>query len=152
VNSDEPQVVELVRELQSHEAPMYKWGKPPEDIGPWYIEDTKKWCRENDGTILVAEAAGRLLGYATLLAKCEADGTGDEIAYTYALVADLVVTSLARRQGVGTSLLMHCEELARKKGRSIFRIKVLSANRSAIAAYGRFGFSPHLQTLEKILK
>ena len=130
---------------------MYKWGKAPEDIGPWYIAETKKWCAKNDGTIFVAERDAALLGYATLLAGCEADGTGEEIAYTYAHVADLSVTSSARRQGIGTALLERCEELARSKGRKIFRIGVMSANQAAIAAYGRFGFAPYHQTLEKLL-
>lgn len=45
----------------------------------------------------MAEAASVLLGYATILTKCEEDGTSDEIAYTYAQVDDLVVPN--RRAG-----------------------------------------------------
>ena len=151
-DSDEAQVVELARELQAYESPMYKWGKPPEDIGPWYLEDAKKWCAKNDGVILVAERAKLLLGYATVLTKCESDGTGDEIAYTYAHVADLLVTKSARRQGIGEALLTACEEQARSRGRKIFRIGVLAQNTGAIAAYCDFGFAPYHQTLEKILE
>ena len=151
-DSDEAQVVELVRELQAYESPMYKWGKPPEDIGPWYLEDAKKWCARNEGIILVAERAKALLGYATILTKCEADGTGDEIAYTYAHVADLLVTKSARRQGIGEALLAACEEEARSKRRKIFRNGVLAQNAGAMAAYCDFGFVPYHQTLEKILE
>ena len=151
-DSDETQVVELVRELQAFESPLYKWGKPPADIGPWYIEETKKWCSKNEGVILVAEHDNALLGYATILTKCESDGTGDEIVYTYAHVADLVVTESARRQGIGEALLEACEKEARAKGRRIFRINVLSRNEGAIAVYHKFGFSPYLQTLEKNLE
>ena len=60
-DGDEAQVVELARELQAFESPLYMWGKPPEDIGPWYLEETKKWCAKNDGVILVAEHAKALL-------------------------------------------------------------------------------------------
>ena len=151
-DSDEAQVVELARELQAYEAPMYRWGKPPEDIGPWYLEDAKKWCAKNEGVILVAECAETLLGYATILTKCESDGTGDEIAYTYAHVADLLVTKSARRQGIGEALLAACEEQARTKGRKIFRIGVLAGNTGAMAAYQDFGFAPYHHTLEKILE
>ena len=151
-DGDEAQVVELARELQAFESPLYKWGKPPEDIGPWYLEETKKWCAKNDGVILVAEHAKALLGYATILTKCESDGTGDEIAYTYAHVADLVVTESARRQGIGEALLAACEKEARSRGRKIFRIGVLARNTGAIAAYSNFGFAPYHQTLEKILE
>ena len=131
---------------------MYKWGKPPEDIGPWYLEETKKLCAKNDGVILVAECTKELLGYATILTKCEADGTSDEIAHTYAHVADLLVTKSARRQGIGEALLTACEKEARSKGRKIFRIGVLAQNAGAIAAYYDFGFAPYHQTLEKILE
>ena len=131
---------------------MYRWGKPPEEIGPWYLEETKKWCAKNEGVILVAERPGALLGYATILTKCEADGTSDEIAYTYAHVADLLVTESARRQGIGEALLAACEAMARAKGRKIFRIGVLAQNTGAIAAYCNFGFAPYHQTLEKILE
>ncbi|CAN0478655.1 unnamed protein product, partial [Phaeothamnion confervicola] len=130
-DGDEAQVVELVRELQAFEAPLYKWGKPPEDIGAWYLEETRKWCAKNEGVILVAERAGELLGYATILTKCESDGTSDEIAYTYAHVADLIVTKSARRQGIGEALLKACEKEARSKGRKIFCIGVLSRNEGA---------------------
>ena len=151
-DSDEAQVVELARELQAFELPLYQWGKPPGDIGPWYLEETKKWCAKNEGIILVAEQAKRLLGYATILTKCESDGTGDEIAYTYAHVADLVVIESARRQGIGQALLKASEKQARAKGRKIFRIGVLARNEGAIAAYSNFGFAPYHQTLEKILE
>jgi ribosomal protein S18 acetylase RimI-like enzyme len=151
-DSDEAQVVELARELQAFEAPLYQWGKPPEDIGPWYLEETMKWCAKNEGLILVAERDNALLGYATLLTKCESDGTGDEIAYIYAHVADLVVTKSARRQGIGEALLKACEQEGRSKGRKVFRINVLALNTGAIAAYRRFGFASYLQTLEKILE
>ena len=151
-DSDETQVVELVRELQAFESPLYQWGKPPEDIDPWYLEETRKWCAKNEGLILVAEHAKALLGYATILTKCESDGTGDEIAYTYAHVADLVVRESARRQGIGEALLAACEKKARSKGRKIFRIGVLARNEGAIAAYHDFGFAPYHQTLEKILE
>ena len=151
-DGDEAQVVELARELQAFESPLYQWGKPPEDIGPWYLEETKKWCAKNEGVILVAERAEALLGYAIVLTKCESDGAGDEIAYTYAHVADLVVTESARRQGIGETLLAACEQEARAKGRKIFRIGVLARNTGAIAAYCHFGFSPYHQTLEKILE
>jgi GNAT superfamily N-acetyltransferase len=151
-DSDETQVVELVRELQAFESPLYLWGKPPEDIGPWYLQETKKWCAKNEGIILVAEHARQLLGYATILTKCESDGDGDEIAYTYAHVADLAVTKSARRQGIGKALLAACEKEARAKGSKIFRIGVLSRNEGAIAAYQDFGFAPYHQTLEKILE
>ena len=131
-DSDEAQVVELARELQAFESPLYLWGKPPEDISPWYVEETKKWCAKNEGLILVAEHAKALLGYATILTKCESDGTGDEIAYTYAHVADLVVTESAGRQGIGEALLAACEKKPGPRAAKFFALEFLPGMRAPL--------------------
>ena len=151
-DSDEAQLVELVRELQTHESPFNKWGKPPEEIGVWYIDELKRWCGKHEGVVLVAERETTLLGYACLLGKCEEDGTGGDIAYTYAHVADLVVTKTVRGQGIGKSLLNACEAMAREKGRTALRIGVLTQNESAKQVYLNFGFMPHHMTLDKLLR
>jgi ribosomal protein S18 acetylase RimI-like enzyme len=151
-DGDMAQVVDLVRELQAHEQPLYRWGKPPEDIGPWYIDDAKTWMEKRDGTMLVAERGNTLLGYASILAKCDVDGTSDEVAHTFAHVADLVITRSARGKGIGQALLAECEKIARAKGRTILRIGVLAQNTMAIEAYRKFGFEPYHQTMEKILE
>jgi GNAT superfamily N-acetyltransferase len=150
-DSDEPQVIELVRELQTHESPFNKWGKPPEDIGSWYIAETKNWCAKREGIMLVAEHANVLLGYASLLNKCEEEGTGGDFAYLYAYIADLVVTKSARGQGIGRALLRACEKIARDKGGRVLRIGVLAQNENAKQVYLNFGFVPHHMTLDKML-
>ena len=149
-DSDEAQVVELVRELQSHEAPFNTWAKPPADIAAWYIQDIKGWCAKFDGSILVAERDMALVGYACLLTKCEQDGTGGDFAYLYALVADLVVTKTARGQGIGKALLAACEKIAREKERMVLRVGVLTGNVAAREVYENFGFKPHHMTLDKL--
>ncbi len=141
-----------MRELQRHEHPLYRWGKPPEEIGAWYIEDAKKWMEKRDGVMLVAEHGNSLLGYASVLTKCEVDGKGDEIAHAFAHVADLVVTRGQRGKGIGQALLAECEKIARGKSRNILRIGVLTQNTMAIEAYLKFGFHAYHQTMEKILK
>lgn len=151
-DSDQAQVVDLIRELQAHEAPMHRWGKSPEDIGPWYITGLMKRMARQAGYLFVAEQAGMLFGYAAVLTCCEEDGADDDIAYTYALVADLAVTRDARRQGIGQALLSACEQVARGKGCTVMRIGVLAGNEMAIGAYGKFGFEPYLHTMEKILE
>ena len=150
-DSDEAQVVELVRELQQHEAPLNQWAKAPEEIGPWYIEEVKKWCAKQEGIILLAEHEARLLGYATVLCTCEEDGADGDFAYLYALVAHLVVTESARGEGIGKALLEACERLARAKARPVLRIGVLSGNLGALQAYQKFGFTPYHLKLEKLL-
>ncbi len=141
-----------MRELQEHEAPINRWGKPPGDIGAWYIAEAKSWCAKSEGTILVAEGGEGLLGYACHLNKCEEEGTDGDIAYFYAFVADLVVTRQARGQGIGRALLAACENMARVAERKVLRIGVLARNESALRVYLNFGFAPHHLKLEKILE
>ena len=150
-DSDEAQIVELVRELQAHESPFNRWGKPPAEIGAWYIEEIKRWCAKQDGVILLAEQGSTLLGYACLLTKCEEEGTGGDIKYVYALVADLVVTKSARGQGIGKALLNACEARTREKNGKVLRIGVLTQNEVAKQVYENFGFTPHHMTLDKAL-
>ena len=73
----------------------------------------------------------------------------DEEHYTYAYVADLVVTESRRGTGVGRRLLTACEDIAVKAGARWLRISALAANGQVRALYHRFGFSDHLITLEK---
>jgi GNAT superfamily N-acetyltransferase len=142
----------LVRELQTHESPFNEWGKPPEDIGAWYIAEVKRRCTKHEGTILIAAGEMTLLGYACLLSKCEEEGTDGDIAYEYAYIADLVVTRSARGQGIGKALLNACESIAREKDRKVLRIGVLTQNEGAKQVYLNFGFTPHHMTLDKLLK
>ncbi len=149
--TDLPQCVELVRELQIHEAPWNDRAKHPDEIGPWYMQQIKDWCGENEGVILVAEIGNMLAGYAAVGANCLEDGKSDEVAFSYAHVSDLVVTGSARRQGIGRALLSACEMIARDRGREELRIGVLAANEVARQAYLGFGFEEHLLTLRKKL-
>ena len=130
---------------------MYKWSKPPSDIGPWYIEYTKNSCAKHDGTILVVDDRGKLLGFATLLANCWEDGNDEEMAHSWAFVFDLAVTLSARGQGVGKALLTACENIARDKGRKTLRLSVFAENENAIRAYQNFGFTSYRHSMEKDL-
>ena len=130
---------------------MNHWAKPPEEIGPWYIAEVKRWCAKQEGTILVAEHGTQLLGYAAVLCTCEEDGADGDFAHLYALVADLVVTESSRGQGIGRALLEACENLARAKARPVLRIGVMSGNLGALHAYQKYGFTPYHLKLEKIL-
>ena len=130
---------------------MNPWAKAPEEIGSWYLEEVKKWCAKQEGTMLVAEHDAQLLGYATVLCRCEEEGAGGDFAYLYALVADLIVTRPARGEGIGKALLGACENIARAKARPVLRIGVLPRNLGALQAYQNYGFTPYHLKLEKLL-
>ena len=80
------------------------------------------------------------------------DGTGDEVAYTYAYVGDLVVAETARGRGIGQRLLDECERRARAAGRDEMRVSVLARNEGAHQVYRRFGFDDLLIDMRKMLR
>ena len=149
--SDEQAVVELVRELQRHEAQFYDRMMPDRDIGAWYVTAILREAREAQGELLVALLDGRIAGYATLLADVSSEEERDEIIFTYAYVGDLVVEAAQRGKGVGRALLEECEKLARAAGRKWLRITVLAANDSARRVYEDFGFADQYVFMEKTL-
>jgi ribosomal protein S18 acetylase RimI-like enzyme len=150
--SDAPALTALIRELQAREVALFDRMKPAADMGQWYIDLLKKKCIKDEGVILIAEEDDRVLGYAVILTRSVEDGTGDEIAYDYAYVVDLVVIKEARRRGIGRLLLDDCERRARAAGRDDLRITVLARNEDAHALYSAFGFDDLLIDMRKILK
>jgi len=148
---DLPTLLALARELQAHEAEIYDRMKSPADIGPWYFENFIARCAKEAGFILVAEEGREILGYAIVLTAVEEDGSDDEIAYTFAHIADLVVTRMARGKGIGKLLLEECERLARAAGRDLLNIGVLAQNPRARHVYEAFGFADHHITMSKKL-
>ncbi len=148
---DEAAVVGLVRSLQAHEAQYYDRGKPPAEIGAWYVEDLLAACAKSAGRFLVAERAGEVIGYGVVLTGLTSVEERDEVVYRYAKVSDLAVAPACRGQGIGTALLVACEALAREAGVAWLRIGVLAENRGAFALYEREGFRPLGVVLEKPL-
>jgi GNAT superfamily N-acetyltransferase len=150
--TDAEAMLPLFRSLQAHEVPLFDRMKPAEAMGSWYLDLLKKQCREGDGTILVADDGAALLGYATILANVIEDGSGDEVAYAYAYVGDLVVDDRARGHGIGRRLLDECERYAKQAGRDEMRISVLAKNGSAREVYRRFGFDDLMIDMRKLLR
>ena len=148
---DETGVLAVLHDLQAHEYRMHDRSRPPEEMGPWYIEALKQETGEGRGRILVAEGNGTILGYASLRTCLSSEGEKDEIPYTYSHVDDLAVLASARSKGVGAALLDTCEALARAAGQGWLRLGVLAANERARAFYARQGYGALSLTLEKKL-
>ena len=149
--NDEASLVALIRELQASEVVLYDRMKPVAQMGVWYIDLLKKKCAEDEGVILIAEENGAALGYAVILTRSVEDGAGDEVAYDYAYIIDLVVAKQARRRGIGKLLLADCERRAREAGRDDLRITVLAANQGAHDLYRALGFDDLLINMRKAL-
>jgi GNAT superfamily N-acetyltransferase len=145
-------LIELVRELQAHEAQYFDRMKAPQDIDGWYIDKMVEACREHEGAILIAELEGIVAGFAALLTKVMSSGTMDEVPYVYGMVTDLAVAEQWRRTGIGTALLKECERRSREAGVNWLRINALTANVEATAAYRKFGFGDMVVKMEKPLR
>lgn len=141
----------MLRDLQAHELRIYDRTRPPDTMGPWYIARLKEATGQGRGRILVAERAGRVVGYAAMLTAISAEDERDEIPYSYAHVDDLGVLASARSEGVGAALLEACEAIAREAGQRWIRLGVLAANERARGFYARQGYGEILLTLEKKL-
>ncbi|MGI9463523.1 MAG: GNAT family N-acetyltransferase, partial [Aestuariivirgaceae bacterium] len=138
--NDAEQLITLIRELQAHELTIFDRMKPPSDIGAWYVENLLRQVEEHSGQILVAERASRLIGYAAVMTSMTQDDP-EEIAYSYAYVADIAVTKDHRGTGLGKRLLTECEKLALNRGAKWLRINALAGNIRAVEFYRQFGFS-----------
>ena len=145
---DRDVVIDLARELQANEVPLFDRMKPADAIGAWYVEHLKAECAQHGGTILIAEESGVAVGYATILTEMVADAA-DEERYVFAHVGDLSVTATRRGTGIGTALLAACERIAREAGRDELRIDVLSGNVRARRVYEQCGFGALLVTMRK---
>jgi len=107
-------------------------------------------CIECDGTVLVAEVDGEVVGFATILTRVTSEEI-EEGETEYGLVSDLVVARKFRRQGLGRKLLEAAESYARANKVRWLRIGVLAENHSAGALYDSLNFKKLYVEREKDL-
>jgi ribosomal protein S18 acetylase RimI-like enzyme len=144
-------VIAVARDLQHSESLLYARMKSPQDIGADYFTDMRKAVEKHQGSILVAELAGKVVGYCTLLTACDSSDDTDEVLYRYSYVWDLGVAAQHRSAGIGRILIEEAERIARAAGIPWLRLNVLAANAAARRFYSRLGFADHLITVEKAL-
>ena len=150
--ADESALVELVRDLQRFEQPIYDRLVPPDQIGPWHIDLLKALNAQHAGSIRVAIRNGVAVGYATILTDVEVSEEPGEITYCHAYLGELFVAETERGNGVGQQLIADCEEIARRAGARWLRISALAGNARARRIYAAYGFKEHVVTFEKPLQ
>jgi GNAT superfamily N-acetyltransferase len=141
----------LMRELQRDLIPLDDRMLPLVQLAPPYRDSVLAECAAAKGKAIVADDAGRLVGYATVLLDIPSDKR-DEIPHSYAFVGELLVTRDARGRGIGTRLLAACERFAREGGAQWLRIEALAGNIDARRLYARSGFADRLVEMEKPLR
>jgi ribosomal protein S18 acetylase RimI-like enzyme len=144
-------VIAVARDLQYAESLLYSRMKSPQDIGEGYFSNMRKEVEKHQGSFLVAELAGQVVGYCTLLTECDSSDDTDETLYRYAYVWDLGVAAQYRNGGIGKMLIEEVERISRAAGIPWLRLSVLAANAAARRFYARLGFAEHLIKVEKAL-
>jgi len=147
-SSDYPAVRECFIELQETERALDDRLPAGASVADTYLRGLLERCQRYDGRIFVAEAGGRVVGYASVLASCREEGPEVDAA-PYAYLDDLVVLPAHRGQGHGYALLRRTEAYATAWGSSILRLCVKGGNHPARAFYEGAGFSEYELILER---
>lgn len=149
--ADRPALEDCMAELQAFECSIEPNRVPPDAIRGEYIDFLSAECGENDGTILVADRDGRVVGFVCVLCRVKSEEIVEkEPAYAY--VTDLVVLESCRGTGIGTALLQAAEARAVARGAWRMRIGVLSANTVAHHLYRTRGYVDSEVILEKRIR
>ena len=148
-DSDESALLALIAELQDYLREIDESLPIGREMAAEYLRMTHKDCREQGGTILVADAADAVIGFATVLTRVPFDGPDCPKGH-FAYLMDLAVHTPWRGRGVGTTLMAAAENAAREAGATEFRTLVLHGNR-AINLYRRCGMTDYALTLRKWL-
>lgn len=144
-------VIAVARDLQQSECVLFSRMKPPEDIGADYVRHIRKDVENHQGSFLVADLAGKIVGYCTLLTHCDSSDQADEVLYQYAYVGDLAVAEEQRSNGIGAMLINKAGRIAKAAGINWLRLSVLASNAAGRRFYTRQGFAEHLIEVEKAL-
>ena len=114
----------------------------PEDMAQYcaesFAEDVQgRELADSRNTVVIAERAGEVVGYAMLRTEnapeCVTDRDALEIARLYAL-------SSAIGTGVGAALMQRCLDIAAERGHRAVWLGVWEFNPRAIAFYEKWGF------------
>jgi len=97
-------------------------------------------------TVVVAEGAGRLRGFASLRVTLSLDPT------PYAEVTDLFVEPESRRLGVASRLVKYLEGIARERGAAHIVILTGRTNTEAQAFYRNAGYEEYAVAMRKSLR
>ncbi len=148
--TDDVEVERCIFELQEFEHDIDVRVLPGEAVGGWYLKRMLSDCAQRSGRILVAEIAGRVVGFVAVQAKVPCEDQ-DEAPYEFAYISDLGVLADFRGRGIGRALMAAAEAFALDEGARWLRIAVLAENEGAWRLYRSRGFADRQVVLEKAL-
>lgn len=135
--------------LQDHEHEF----SPESPTGMELVDDLMpfmlKRIPELKGKLMVAESAGRIIGFVCVVIRPREEP--DDTDPFYVELTELSVLPGARNSGVGGRLMEVSEEFARSAGAPSLRIRVDARNSGARRFYDRLGFEESLILVMKRL-
>jgi ribosomal protein S18 acetylase RimI-like enzyme len=137
-------------ELQDWEHGIDRSLPEGEGIADEYLAEMLSECVASAGQVLVAEAAGCVVGFICVLAQVMP--SKDEAQEPYAYISDMVVRAGHRGRGIGRRLIAEAEAFARAAGVRHLRVGVLATNDGAHRLYRDSGFADYTVELRKTLK
>ncbi|HEX4072241.1 MAG TPA: GNAT family N-acetyltransferase [Planctomycetaceae bacterium] len=149
--NDRPALEACMAELQAFECTIERNRVAPETIRGVYIDYLLSECQKSDGTILVAEANGQVVGFVCVLCRVDSEEIV-EIDRLHAYITDLVVLEPHRNAGIGSQLIQAAESQAQARGATRIEIGVLTANSAAHRLYQKLGYCDREVVLEKRLE
>jgi ribosomal protein S18 acetylase RimI-like enzyme len=148
--NDRPALEACMAELQAFECAIEPNRVEPEAIRGVYIDFLLAQCAKSDGTILVAEQSGRVVGFVCVLCRLDSEELVEKDRL-HAYITDLVVLPPDRSQGIGSQLLSAAERCAQARGATRIEIGVLTANSGAHDLYRKLGYHDREVILQKAL-
>jgi ribosomal protein S18 acetylase RimI-like enzyme len=136
---DRPSVKSLLLELFDLEKEVEpEWPSASEVIEPYFRYMLAR-CRKFEGTIFVAEDAGKVIGFISIWGKMKPNNPGDS-QKERAFISDFVVHKPYRNRGIGPRLMAQAEEFARRKGVTNVRLYASGGNVRGRQYYKRQGY------------
>jgi ribosomal protein S18 acetylase RimI-like enzyme len=148
--NDRPALEACMAELQAFECTIERNRVEPEAIRGVYIDYLLSECQKSDGTILVAEANGQVVGFVCVLCRVDSEEIVEQDRQ-HAYITDLVVVEPHRKTGIGSQLIQAAESRAQARGATRIEIGVLTANSAAHRLYQKLGYCDREVVLEKRL-
>jgi ribosomal protein S18 acetylase RimI-like enzyme len=147
---DRPQLRHAVVELQEYERLRHPTRLPGEEVADAYLAWMLRQAEAN-GAVLVAESAGRFVGFAAgwIAEASNLAETADSNRFGY--ISDLCVMPAFRGQRIAAQLLDGIEQYLSQAGINRLRINALAVNSSAQASYEHAGFVPYEILYEKVI-
>ena len=93
-----------------------------------------------DSAIIVAEAAGEVIGVMTIIEKL-VTATAIKVARRYVEIDNMAVKQSAQHQGAGRALIDAAADWAKGRGVTRLELNVYEFNKAAAALYREAGFS-----------